>query len=133
MKNHQRQLKKKLENLDFEILFFEKLVEDNPNYVDALIPLGDAYTKRGHYEKGLGIDLRLSDLRPLDPVVHYNVACSYSLLGKVDFAIKALDKSLRLGYSDFKFIEKDPDLENIRKDDRYIELIKQYAPTIHKA
>lgn len=133
MKNHQRQLRKKLENLDFEISFFEKLIEDNPNYVDALIPLGDAYTKRGLYEKGLEIDLRLSDLKPLDPVVHYNLACSHSLLGEIDPSIKALDKAVRLGYKDFKFMDKDPDLENIRKDSRYLELIKQYAPSIHKA
>lgn len=132
MKNHQRKLKKKLENLDFEIYFFEELLKDNPDYVDALIPLGDTYTKRGLYEKGLAVDQRLTDLRPLDPVVHYNLACSYSLLGKVDPAIKSLEKAMRLGYADFGFMHKDPDLENVRKDDRYNELLKQYAPSLHK-
>lgn len=133
MKNHQRQLRKRLENLDFEISFFEKLVEASPDYVDALIPLGDAYTKRGLYEKGLKVDLKLSDFKPLDPVVHYNLACSYSLLGKIDPAIKTLDKAIKLGYTDFKFMNKDPDLENVRKDTRYSELLRQYAPSTHKA
>lgn len=133
MKQHQRRAKKVIENLDFEISFFESLVKENPNFVDALIPLGDAYTKRGLYEKGLEVDLRLSELLPLDPTVHYNLACSYSLLRKIDLAFHTLEKAIKLGYKDFRWMEKDPDLENIRKDNRYSNLIKTYGPSIHKA
>lgn len=124
--------KKEIEKLDFEISFFGSLIKGNPNYVDALIPLGDAYTKRGLYEKGLEVDLKLVELLPLDPVVHYNLACSYSLLGKIDLAINTLEKVIKLGYSDFKWMNKDPDLENVRKDSRYLELLKLYGPSIHK-
>lgn len=133
MKQHQRRARKKIENLDFEISFFESLVKENPNFVDALIPLGDAYTKRGLYEKGLEVDLRLSELLPIDPTVHYNLACSYSLLRKMDLAFRALEKAVKLGYKDFKWMEKDPDLENIRSDNRYSNLIKTYGPSVHKA
>lgn len=133
MKQQSRRTKKIIENLDFEISFFESLVKENPNFIDALIPLGDAYTKRGLYEKGLAVDLKLCELLPLDPIVHYNLACSYSLLGNIDMALHTLEKAIKLGYRDFRWIQKDPDLENIRKDSRFPILIKTYASSIHKA
>jgi len=42
--------------------------------------LGNAYTENGMYAKGLLVDLKLSRLKPNDPLVHYNLARSYALL-----------------------------------------------------
>jgi tetratricopeptide (TPR) repeat protein len=113
-------------NLDFQIAFYEGVLKEDPNLVDVLIPLGDAYTKRGLYEKGLEVDLRLSRLRPGDASVFYNVACSYSLLRQMDSALEALEKALALGYNEFKFLMSDPDLENLRKDPRFNKLMEKY-------
>lgn len=115
------------EDLDFQISFYEKLLKENPKFLDVLIALGDAYTKGGRYEEGLKIDQRLARLRPDDPVVHYNLACSYSLLKKPDLCLKTLKKAIHLGYCDFFFMQKDPDLEFIRKDPRYKELLSEYS------
>ena len=115
------------EDLDFEISFYERLLQKRPDFINALIALGDAYTKSGRYEDGLKVDKRLAKLKPDDPVVHYNLACSYSLLKMADLAFSALKKAIRLGYRDFAFMEKDPDLEYIRKDPRYKELLFEYA------
>ncbi|MFH1577857.1 MAG: tetratricopeptide repeat protein [Candidatus Omnitrophota bacterium] len=111
------------EDLDFEVSFYEKILRDNPNFVNALIALGEAYTHQGRYKQGLGIDQRLAKLRPKDPVVHYNLACSYSLLEMVDLSLRALKRSISLGYDDFAFMEKDSDLQFIRQDPRYKELL----------
>ena len=115
-----------MENLDFEIRFYEDLLKEDPNFVDALIALGDAYTKKGCYREGLEIDKRLAKLKPDDPIVHYNLACSYSLLKISDSCLVALEKSIRLGYQEFDYMEKDPDLAFIRKDPRYKELLYKY-------
>lgn len=123
----QKLTKKQRENLGFEISFYEGLIRENPNFVDALIPLGDAYTKCGFYEKGLEVDLKLANLTPLDPVVYYNLACSYSLLKKQGLALKSLKRSLNLGYQDIQFIIEDPDLADLRKDSRFSELIEKYV------
>ena len=106
-----------------EISFYEDLLKEKPDYVDALIALGDAYTKKGHYKEGLKIDERLVKLKPDDPLVHYNLACSYSLLKMANLCLEALEKAIHLGYHDPIFMEKDPDLEFIRKDPRYIALL----------
>ena len=115
------------EDLDFEITFYEKLLKKNPDFVNALIALAEAYTRIGRYKEGLKIDQRLVELKPDDPIVYYNLACSYSLLKMADPSLSALGKAIHLGYRDFAFIEKDPDLTFIRKDPRYKELLSEYT------
>ena len=115
------------EDLDFEISFYEQLLKHNPNFVNALIALGDAYTRRGRYKDGLKIDQKLVKLKPDDPMVYYNLACSYSLLKIVDVCLEALRKAIQLGYGDFAYMEKDPDLQFIRKDPHYKELVFEYC------
>ena len=44
-----------------------------------------------------------------------------------DSSLTALKKAIDLGYRDFSFIDKDPDLEFIRKDPRYKEEISRYS------
>ena len=102
------------ESPDFELSFFEQLAKDNPKFVDALIPLADAYTKRGLYQEGLQIDKQLAKIRKKDPIVHYNLACSFALVGDKAQAITVLKQAVRLGYSDFEHLKRDKDLECVR-------------------
>lgn len=105
--------------LDIQIQFMEGVVRRDPRYVEALQLLGDNYTKRGRYSEGLGVDERLAELEPQNPLVFYNLACSYSLLDRSDDAADALERALRLGYRDFKWLARDPDLKKLRKSPRY--------------
>lgn len=106
-------------DLDIKIQFMEGIVRRDPEYIEALQLLGDHYTQRGKYEDGLKVDEQLSRLEPRNPLVFYNLACSYSLTGEVDLAATALDKALALGYRDFKWLAKDPDLRTLRKHPRF--------------
>ena len=109
-------------DLDTKIEFIEGLVRRDPNYVDALQILGDHYTQRGRITEGLKVDERLARLEPANPLVFYNLACSYSLSGEIDRAATALEKALRLGYRDFDWLAKDPDLKALRADAAFTEL-----------
>ena len=109
--------------LDFEISFFEGILAHTPGFIEAWIALGDAYTKKGRYEDGLQVDSKLARMRPDDGVIRYNLACSYSLLGKADACLQALADAIRLGYRDFAFMFADADLAFIRKDPRFHELL----------
>lgn len=101
--------------LDLQIQFMEGVVRRDPEYVDALQLLGDHYTQRGRYAQSLKVDERLARLQPDDPLVYYNLACSYSLNRQFDLAVDALEKALNLGYRDLNWIAKDPDLRQLRK------------------
>ena len=109
-------------DLDIKIQFMEGIVRRDPEYIEALQLLGDHYTQRGSYDQGLRIDEKLSRLEPNNPLVFYNLACSYSLIGLVDLAAHALEKALTLGYRDFKWLARDPDLRTLRKDPVFIEI-----------
>ena len=101
-------------DLDTKIEFMEGLVRRDPDYVDALQLLGDHYTQRGRYTDGLKVDERLARLEPRNSLVFYNLACSYSLTEQFDRAVLALEKALQLGYRDFNWLAKDPDLRKLR-------------------
>ncbi len=106
-------------DLDTKIEFMEGLVHRDPDYVDALQLLGDHYTQRGRYAEGLKVDERLARLEPRSPLVFYNLACSCSLMGQFDRAALALETALRLGYRDFRWLAKDPDLRKLRQQPIY--------------
>jgi hypothetical protein len=106
-------------DLDIEIGFLEGIVHRDPAYVDALQLLGDDYTKRGKFLSGLDIDQKLSALRPRDPLVFYNLACSLCLTRNFEEAADALEEAINLGYRDFKWLAEDPDLHDLRKQPIY--------------
>ena len=106
-------------DLDIEIGFLEGIVRREPNYLDALQLLGDDYTKRGKYLSGLQIDQKLALLRPRDPLVFYNLACSLCLTKSYLEAAGALEQAINLGYRDFRWLAEDPDLHDLRKQPVY--------------
>jgi len=110
---------KKTKRKDFEIKFYEDLLQKTPNSVQTLSCLGDAYTRKGFYYEGLEVDKKLAVLKPQDPTVHYNLACSLSLIGEHVTAYNELRRAVLLGYDDFHYILKDPDLKELRKDERF--------------
>jgi len=114
-----RSVREKTRALDVQIQFMEGVVRRDPRYVEALQLLGDNYTKRGRYSEGLSVDERLAELEPANPLVFYNLSCSYSLLDRCDRAADALERALSLGYRDFKWLTKDPDLKKLRAHARY--------------
>ena len=110
---------------EFIVWFLEGVLENYPNYIECLMYLGNAYTAMGKYDEGLQIDLRLKKLRPCDSIVHYNLACSYSLLGKIKLSLTALGKSIELGYDDVQYIEDDADLDRLRDEEGYKILVNK--------
>jgi|SRR5450432_292746 tetratricopeptide (TPR) repeat protein len=106
-------------DLDTRIEFMEGLVRRDPEYVDALQLLGDHYTQRGRFPEGLKVDERLARLEPENSLVFYNLACSYSLTEQFDRAMLALEKAIQLGYRDFNWLARDPDLKKLRQQPAY--------------
>jgi tetratricopeptide (TPR) repeat protein len=111
--------RKEVRELDIKIGFLEGIVRRDAQYIEALQVLGDHYTQRGRFENSLKVDQQLSRLEPRNPLVFYNLACSYSLNSEFNSAAAALEKALSLGYRDFKWLARDPDLRRLRKHPLY--------------
>jgi tetratricopeptide (TPR) repeat protein len=120
--NRKRLARSEQRDLDTKIEFVEGLVRRDPNYMDALQLLGDHYTQRGRFNEGLKVDERLARLDPENALVFYNLACSYSLTDQFDRAALALEKAIHLGYRDFTWLAKDPDLKKFRAQPAYDEI-----------
>jgi tetratricopeptide (TPR) repeat protein len=123
--NRKKMTRAEARDLDTKIEFIEGIIRRDPNYVDALQLLGDHYTRRGRFNDGLKVDEQLAGLEPKNPLVFYNLACSYSLTEQFDRAAFALKKAFALGYCDFQWLAKDPDLKKFRQQPAYRDLQKK--------
>ena len=112
--------------IDFELDFFTGVLERSPDYVDVLRVMGHLLTLKGRYAEGLQVDKRLVGLRPNDCLAHYNLACSYALLKRNELALKTLRRAVELGYCDFRYMREDRDLESIRHDPRFRQLLREF-------
>ena len=124
-KEYTPKVSKKKDDVEFEIAFYENILKQTPDFIEALIAIGDLYTRAGFWQKGLDVDLKLTQLRSDDAVIFYNLACSYALLNQTRPALSALSKAIELGYNDFKHLREDPDMENLLKDQHVQEFLAQ--------
>ncbi|MEA4916337.1 TPR end-of-group domain-containing protein [Proteiniphilum sp.] len=56
---------------------------------------------------------------------YYNLACTYSLLNKKKEAVNAFEKAIEASYSEYRHAKADADLDNIRKEKKFIALLNQ--------
>lgn len=89
--------------------------EDKAAEFDRLFQFGlQALTQRKLKESEQAF-LACVQLDPARPIPYYNLACAYSLMNDVDKACEQLRKSYALGYRDLSHMERDIDLDPIRK------------------
>ena len=74
-------------------------------------------------------DAEISKFQPIIDKIkagtYYNLACNYSLLNQKKQAVAAFEKSVEFGYKDYSHIKVDSDLDNIRKEKRFVDIMKQ--------
>jgi non-specific serine/threonine protein kinase len=61
-------------------------------------------------------------LRPTDPTMHYNTACTYCALGRKTEALASLRKAWEFGYRDSVWVRRDPDLELLHDEPEFDKL-----------
>lgn len=107
----------------FCLEFCSAVLLRRPEQIEALEMAANHFTALGYYTDGLLLDQRLALLKPRDPGVLYNLACSFALIGHVDDAILTLSRAVRFGYHDHRHMAEDKDLSSLRDDPRFRELL----------
>ena len=64
------------------------------------------------------------ELNPTDPLMLYNGACFYARIGEKRLALDTLKNAILAGHANYEWIKRDPDLDGIRTEPEYIELMK---------
>ena len=101
----------------------ERHVELNPDDLRALCLGASILVDVGQPEKGLEWVQRAIKLAPNETMVLYNVACAYSLAGKIDEALDSLQRAVEGGFRHKSHIETDSELDPIREHPRYREIL----------
>ena len=114
-----------MSQLDFDIEFFEQLLSRNEAAVEVLRILAELVSKKGQVKRAVELDRRLTNLLPHDPLARYNLACSLARAGRPKEAIDTLSRAILLGYDDLAHLEVDPDLDSLRDDPEFLELLDQ--------
>ena len=64
------------------------------------------------------------ELSPDDPLMLYNACCFYSQMGEKKLAIEYLKNAFTVGYANYDWLKRDTDIDLIRNEPEYIELMK---------
>jgi tetratricopeptide (TPR) repeat protein len=65
-------------------------------------------------------------------IAYYNLACAYASIGEIDNGVEALEQAVANGYEDLGWIEKDGDLNPLRKHPKYQKIIADLTKKIRK-
>ena len=117
------------EKYAFEIDFYERLLKRNPHYLRVIEILGTLYTQCGRINEGLKMDRKLVRLQPENPTAQYNLACSLALKGRKREAVDTLRKAIDLGYKDYEWLKKDPDLHILHTYPLFKKLLAEHGYT----
>ena len=112
----------------FEIAFYESVLNRDPNYSEVIELLGGLYTKQGRIADGLRMDRKLVKLQPANATAHYNLACSLALTKRKRAALHSLRQAIELGYRDFDWMQQDPDLEELKEHPDFVALLGHLKP-----
>lgn len=76
------------------------------------------------WKTAIAIGEQWAGLKPSDRTAAYNLACAYARSGDVPNACKWLRKSVDNGWSDLQHILSDTDLDNIRENADYLDILE---------
>jgi len=83
---------------DEAIQALEKALELNPDIIQAMCNLANAYLQKGDLEKSLVMNQKMLEQAPNFALGYNNLANVYYHLGKIDKAIEYCDKALSVGF-----------------------------------
>jgi len=61
---------------------------------------------------------------PNDPIIVYNAACFYALIGDKLAAIENLKKAMENGFENYNYLKHDPDLNCLQNEPDFLALMK---------
>ncbi|MFK7768581.1 MAG: protein kinase [Mariniblastus sp.] len=83
----------------------------------------DEYRLQGDLDKAIDMFQRSAAFKKMAAPAHYNAGCMFALKGDADEALDSLSLAIEAGYSDAKHMKSDPDLQSLRKKQRFLDLV----------
>jgi non-specific serine/threonine protein kinase len=112
------------EMLQAALQMYPRYILQHPDDARAHIFYAIDLTKVGSIDQGKAMAAKALELSPNDPLMIYNAACFYARIDEKRLALEALKNAVQAGYENYEWIKRDTDLEQIRNEQEYIELMK---------
>ena len=112
----------KQNNLEEAISNYKMALHHNKNFEEAYINLSTAYLGKKQFKSSLKTLNTLESINPRHPLLHYNFACYYALLGNITMGIESLKQAISNGFKNHRILKTDPDIESLRQDPQFKEL-----------
>jgi adenylate cyclase len=97
-----------------QVKLLDQHLELNPDDPRACIIGAVAYANLHDNDRAQELAGRAMQVDPEDPMLLYNVACTYARMDKPDDALNALEKAVEKGWGDKEWIEHDSDMDSLR-------------------
>jgi len=107
----------------------EKHLELNPDEARAYSLGASLLVRLGETERSKQWTHQAMTLAPNDPLILYNAACNWALLGESDHALDGLERALDAGVAVGDWIRHDPDFASLRDHPRFLAIAKRIAPS----
>jgi len=116
------------ENLDntlrTAITVYERYVSQHPEDARAHMYFATDLAASGKADEAKVEAAKALELSPDDPLMLYNATCFYSQMGEKNLAVETLRNALAAGFVDYEWLKRDSDLDPIRNEPEYMELMK---------
>lgn len=104
----------------------ERAISVNPQYALAHYDLGTVLAKGTELERALSCFEKAFAIDPNLYWAYYSAGCIHARAGRMAPALELIEQALQKGLTDFEHVRTDSDLDQLRKDDRFVELIGRY-------
>jgi non-specific serine/threonine protein kinase len=101
----------------------DRALELNPQDARALYLSAIQLWRLGKQDEARARAHRALALGPDEPPILYNMACFFSVAGETEQALDCLERALKANFGLMEWIERDPDLDNLRGETRFQELL----------
>jgi len=105
----------------------DKLLLRYPDRSDALHWAAHVSLGEKHYDAAAALFDAAMAVGPIEPEMHYDLACVRSLRGDPKGALDELGRALTAGYRNWDWIDKDPDLSAMRADAGFPALLRTHG------
>jgi hypothetical protein len=104
----------------------EEITAADPSNGRAWFRLGYALHSMEQYERAIVAYQKAPGISK-NPVVLYNLACAHARLKQIDKAFEWLNKALNAGFTQLSMLKTDPDLDSMREDPRFADVLAHAA------
>ena len=106
----------------------EKHLELNPDEARAYSLGASVLVRLGQTDRSKQWTQQAIKLAPNDPLVLYNAACNFALLGETSNALDGLERAIEAGVAVGDWIKHDPDFESLRSHPRFQAIVMRITP-----